>query len=111
VLAAPPGKEALWTLDPGKSKTTAIVMPFRNDTWSGFGIPGGTYRGYAVEAPYAEGAAIHAVEAPPTTVSVLAHWFADPDTARSRAQKLDVPPPWSGDLLSNAVEIRLVTHR
>jgi hypothetical protein len=111
IMYAAPGKEALWTLGPGKIETRSLVLAFRNHTWSGFGIPGSTYRGFAIEAGYEAGAAIHAVEALPATVSILTRWIADPETVRSRAAKLGVPPAWSGELSSNAVEIRLVENR
>jgi hypothetical protein len=107
VIALPPRKESLWSLSPGGHKTIAIAYKFRRDKWAGFGIPGGSYRGHAIEIFQEAGALIHAVPAPPTKVTIVLHWSARAEIVRDRAAKLGVAPGWSGEQASNAVEIRL----
>jgi hypothetical protein len=109
ILCAPPGKEAVWNLPAGERKPIEVTLPFREASWSGFGIPdGGDFQGRALEAHYPAGAAIHAIGKLPTNVTIVWRWLASKDAVRARARKLGMPPTWSGDVTSNSVEIRLV---
>ncbi|HJX51414.1 MAG TPA: hypothetical protein VJ801_01500, partial [Polyangia bacterium] len=92
ILAAPPGKEVLWSLPGGKRETRNLVLGFRHASWSGFGIPDGQYQGHAIEVGQQAGSAIHAIGKVPAKVSVLVRWIADLQSVRSRARELGVAP-------------------
>lgn len=107
VLLAPSGKEAVWRLPAGAHQVIEVKLEFREGAWSGFGIPDQTYRGYAIEAQYEAGAAIHALGKLPSTVTIVWRWIADSETIKSRAHQFGAVAGWSGEVSSNAVEIRL----
>jgi hypothetical protein len=102
------GKEALWTLAAGGSKTITLDYPFRHGAWHASGAPGGRYEGYAIEVHRPEGSAMHAIHKVPGRVSIVMHWLAEAETVQWRARQLDVAPGWWGEVASNPVEIRLV---
>jgi hypothetical protein len=106
-LLVAPGKEAVWRLPAGGHQMIDGPLEFRAGTWSGFGIPDRQYQGYAIEVAYDAGKAIHAIGKLPTTVTIVWRWIADPETVKSRAHQLGLAPGWSGDVISNPVEIRL----
>jgi hypothetical protein len=76
--------------------------------WSGFGIPGGRYKGLALVVSAAAGNAIYAVPSLPRTVFVTEHWLADSDTVRSRAETFGMTDVFAGTLESNPIRVELV---
>jgi hypothetical protein len=111
ILIAPPGKEAGWTIKPHEVVTVPIAIEFARKTWSGFGVPNGSYQGVALEIHYAHGAAIHAVTALPATIVLKQSWLSDPATVRARAKQIGIRRAWSGSLTSNPLTVELVDDK
>jgi hypothetical protein len=105
---APPGKDAFWTIKPGEVVKIPSEIRFARNTWSGFGIPGGSYQGAALEIGYESGKAIHTISSLPTTITLMHRWISDSHTVRDRAKKAGVRSAWSGALTSNQIKVELV---
>lgn len=109
ILVAEPGKEVFWELKPGQVQEAEVIFWVKKGKWNGFGIPDSEYQGWAIDAHYGAGSAIHALPTVPTTVAVQMRWIADPQTVLSRTQRLGMGQKsvWSGELASNAVTVVL----
>ncbi len=111
ILTDSPGKEAYWKIKPGQTVTLPLSIELARKNWSGFGIPGGTYQGVALEFHYQHGAAIHALASVPTTVVLKQHWISDATTVHSRAKRIGVRGAWAGSLASNPVTVQVAEGR
>lgn len=111
ILSDAPGKEAYWKIKPGQVVTLPLSIEFARKTWSGFGIPSGTYQGIALEVHHQHGAAIHALASLPATIILKQRWISDATTVHNRAKKTRIRGAWAGSLASSPVTVQLAEGR
>jgi hypothetical protein len=111
ILTVPPGKEACWTIKPREIVTVSLSVVLARRTWSGFGVPNGTYQGVALEVHHEHGAAIHALPSLPATIILKQGWISDAATVRARVKQTGVRRAWSGSLTSNPLTVELVDDK
>ena len=108
-VLAPKGAEDFLKIKAGEESTQKndLGIAIEDKEWSGFGIPGGSFKGVALRTARTAGASIYPLKQIPGTYRITKKWLVGKDAAKERAKKYNHENPILEGLESNTVTIKV----